>query len=75
MRSSSPMLPMLDLAGRFFLVGRDYIVGAEVSAASAGAENLASSVPARIETTGGHVFRGKPPILADPAQPLSVARG
>lgn len=59
MRSSTAMLPMLDLAGRFFLVGRDHIVGAEVSATSAGARNLATSVPAQIETTGGHVFHGQ----------------
>ena len=72
-RSSSPMLPMHDQAGRFFLVGRQHIVGTEVSAGSAGAKNLVSSVPARIETTGGHIFQGRLSIPAGMGDRISDA--
>ena len=73
MQSVEPMLPMLDLSGRFVLVGRGHIVAAEVAAAMAGAENLAGSVTAQIETTGGHMFRGELHMPAGMGERISDA--
>lgn len=56
--STEPMLPMLDLSGRFVLLGRNHIVAVQTSPALAGAQNVLSQVYAQIETTGGHTFMG-----------------
>lgn len=68
LRYSEPMLPMRDLSGRFVLIGRRQIVGAECAPEFAGAGDLADSGPVEIDMTGGHVFTGnllKPPGLSD----------
>lgn len=57
-RTDEPMLPMLDLSGRFVLLGRNHIVGIEVGVELAGGQTLSSEVPAQIEMTGGHTFVG-----------------
>lgn len=57
-RSAEPMLPMLDLSGRFVLLGRNHVVAIEVAAEFAGAQTLSSEVAAQIETSGGHTFVG-----------------
>ena len=56
--STEPMLPMLDLSGRFVLLGRSQIVAVQISPEFAGAQNVLSQVTAQIETAGGHTFMG-----------------
>lgn len=56
--SPEPMLPMLDLSGRFVLLGRRQIVAVQTAPELAGAQNVLSQVAAQIESAGGHVFMG-----------------
>ncbi len=73
MRDTEPMLPMLDLAGRFVLIGRHHIVAVEVESDVAGAEDMTASVPAEVEATGGHIFSGDLHIAAGLGERISDA--
>ncbi len=73
MRDPDPMLPMLDLAGRFLLIGRHHIVAVEVESDVAGAEDLTVTVPAEIDTTGGHILNGELHMAAGMGERISDA--
>lgn len=73
LQSPDPMLPMLNLAGRFVLIGRSHVVAAVCNADVAGATDPGRTVPTEIHTTGGHVFAGDLTIASGLADRISDA--